>query len=252
MAELNDLSKEFLDAYGNINGANIYSELVDGAVILREDPGEFLKDSGPLDFYGAMHVLKDVLGNNASQTQGVPVYEEYNESFSKPPIIAYSLVTVEPASASKATYNETRSPKSGAYGRIMMPTHRGVYKDVREVGDIKLVVGMPRDYMVRFTCFSSSSREANMTAFAVEDTLIKFRPVIRASGIPDIMFQGMGEFVKRDVGGTEFLGRPVDFLIRVDRIFTLTVKQLLSIGIYASVRLDESGQIELDPLVTNQ
>jgi len=197
----------------------------------------------PLSYYEFI----DVIGKLFKEAGiSAPLYEEYNESFDEMPIIVYSLVQKRPGVFSSASYKNVQDDKS-SYTRILKPIATYKLKDINNPGKIKIIESFPRDYIIRFTPYSTSVKESNELAFQIEDILVKYRKLIRFQGIQDIIYLGSDKkMVIQKNTGTNFIGTPVDVFVRLVQKYELYEYELDNILVSVGIRTNYDINIDIN------
>lgn len=138
--------------------------------------------------------------------------------------ISVSIERVEPASFSKG------APFQGSV-RNLVPMLREVVDDPDNTGYKIAILGYWYDNIVQLTCWSRTNKAANSRAIWLENIMNEYRWYFQYSGISQIVYQGRGTQLVKNINNNKIYGRPINYYIRTESLVRYSQKELEQIYI---------------------
>jgi hypothetical protein len=149
----------------------------------------------------------------------VTLSEEHPPKDLKTQIITYKMVQSLPGKVSRG-----RAGPSNAAGdrHEWVPRCRYVIDDPEKPNSKTIVMGQYEDNMIEFTCWARSNKAANRTVRMFQDLLGIYRFYFKLKGFPEVLYKGREKDITLDSSIQDPLkGRPLRYLVRTDRTFTI-------------------------------
>lgn len=137
----------------------------------------------------------------------------------KTQIITYKMIQSLPGKVSRGRAGPSMATTER---HEWTPRCRYIIDDPEKPNSKTIVMGQYEDNMIEFTCWARSNKAANKTVRLFRDLLSIYRFYFKLKGFPEVLFKEQLEDVTLDASIQDPLkGRPLRFLVRTDRTFTV-------------------------------
>jgi hypothetical protein len=189
---------------------------------LAEGPGLLPSVSRDIDafFPEVATILDDYQGRlGIVAADRISLSEEYPPRDLKTQVITYKLISRLPGQVSQGRAGPTMSSSSR---HEWVDRCRYVVDDPEKPNSKTIVMGQFIDNMVEFTCWARSNKAANKTALLFQDLLGIYRFYFKLKGFSEVLWKERREDITLDTSIQDSLkGRPLRYLVRIDRTFTI-------------------------------
>jgi hypothetical protein len=172
-------------------------------------------------YYERAHTSKDARVNFLYEEPDTPAKLE---------AVSLKLVRREPG-----MYSEGR-PFQGNRTMAYKPILREVVDDPDHTGYKRAILGMKFDNQLRLTAWAQTNKAANQRALWIENVMHEYMWFFEYSGVERLLYLGRDTEVTHDIQDNRFYGRPIDYFVRTEHLWTVSQKTLEEICIRVGTR----------------
>lgn len=136
------------------------------------------------------------------------------------------LITVSPTQIKPGAFERTSPSTSSALVRNLVPTLREELLDPDNQGYHLLILGYSYDNWITLTCWARTTKAAHKRATWLENLIEEYSWFFTAGGINRIIYQGRQKKIIREVSNNMFVGYPVEYYVRTERLIRASEKTL--------------------------